>query len=338
MRYVNNEKHRHALISQLTENQREILFKYYKYRKKNILINDMYRYSEEWELIDFKVNENYRTSCNDNPLYCECGKELKYQYILRSKSKDTIVKLGIEHFKEHSGIPNRIASQVRKNMFLLDDWLDDVLLNHEKFMNDSEYHRKVINMYKEWNTISELDVEEFNSNSSKPITSKNIELINDFKKYSMALPTNIEQKVFALIDYFHRKKYLAYIEELERERRIQREKEQEALRKERELKRQQLLKEAEARNSQKRKIMAKEKTDKMLIAECRVKITKLLDVQNVIDITTIYNECKIEIDELLKSHVNTKIVNDIVNSINRYTMYTVKFQNNKLFKAWTKRF
>ncbi len=76
----------------------------------------------------------------------------------------------------------------------------------------------------------------------------------------------------------------------------------------------------------------------MLIAECRVKITKLLDVQNVIDITTIYNECKIEIDELLRSHVNTKIVNDIVNSINRYTMYNVKFQNNKLFKSWTKRF
>ena len=83
--------------------------------------------------------------------------------------------------------------------------------------------------------------------------------------------------------------------------------------------------------------MAKE-ADKMLIAECRVKITKLLDVQNVIDITTIYNECKIEIDELLRSHVNTKIVNDIVNSINRYTMYNVKFQNNKLFKSWTKRF
>ena len=31
-------------------------------------------YSEEWELIDFKVNENYRTCCNDTPLYCECGK------------------------------------------------------------------------------------------------------------------------------------------------------------------------------------------------------------------------------------------------------------------------
>ena len=69
-----------------------------------------------------------------------------------------------------------------------------------------------------------------------------------------------------------------------------------------------------------------------------MKITKLLDVQNVIDITTIYNECKIEIDELLRSHVNTKIVNDIVNSINRYTMYNVKFQNNRLFKSWTKRF
>ena len=126
-------------------------------------------------------------------------------------------------------------------------------------MNDSEHHFKVINMYKEWTTISELDVKDFNSNSSKPITRKNIELINDFKKYSMALPTNIEQKVFALIDYFHRKKYLAYIEELERKRRIQREKEQEALRKERELKRQQLLKEAEARNSQKEKLWPKKR-------------------------------------------------------------------------------
>ena len=74
-------------------------------------------------------------------------------------------------------------------------------------------------------------MKDFNSNSSKPITRKNIELINDFKSI-VALPTNIEQKVFALIDYFHRKKYLAYIEELERKRRIQREKEQ-ALRKER---------------------------------------------------------------------------------------------------------
>ena len=82
--------------------------------------------------------------------------------------------------------------------------------------------------------------------------------------------------------------------------------------------------------------MAKEKADKMLILNTSE--NNKTDIQNVIDITTIYNECKIEIDELLRSHVNTKIVNDIVNSINRYTMYNVKFQNNKLFKSWTKRF
>ena len=74
----------------------------------------------------------------------------------------------------------------------------------------------------------------------------------------MALPTNIEQKVFALIDYFHRKKYLAYIEELERKRRIQREKEQEALRKERELKRR-IIKRGQARNSQKEKLWPKKR-------------------------------------------------------------------------------
>lgn len=104
------------------------------------------------------------------------------------------MKLGIEHFKEHSGIPNRIAYQVRKNIFLLDDWLDDILLNHEKLMNDSEHHFKVINMYKEWTTISELDVKDFNSNSSKPITRKNIELINDFKSIVWLCPLTSNRK------------------------------------------------------------------------------------------------------------------------------------------------
>ena len=47
----------------------------------------MYRYSEEWELIDFKVNENYRTCCNDTPLYCECGKELKVSIYTSIKVK-----------------------------------------------------------------------------------------------------------------------------------------------------------------------------------------------------------------------------------------------------------
>ena len=41
-------------------------------------------------------------------------KELKYQYILRSKVKRHNYETWIEHFKEHSGIPNRIAYQVRK--------------------------------------------------------------------------------------------------------------------------------------------------------------------------------------------------------------------------------
>ena len=74
----------------------------------------------------------------------------------------------------------------------------------------------------------------------------------------MALPTNIEQKVFALIDYFHRKKYLAYIEELERKDAFK-EKRTRSIEKERELKRQQLLKEAEARNSQKEKLWPKKR-------------------------------------------------------------------------------
>ena len=166
--------------------------------------------------------------------------------------------MGLNILKEHSGIPNRIAYQVRKNIFLLDDWLDDILLNHEKLMNDSEHHFKVINMYKEWTTISELDVKDFNSNSSKPITRKNIELINDFKKYSMALPTNIEQKVFALIDYFHRKISCVYRRTRTKKTHSKR-KRTRSIEKRRELKRQQLLKEAEARNSQKEKLWPKKR-------------------------------------------------------------------------------
>ena len=74
----------------------------------------------------------------------------------------------------------------------------------------------------------------------------------------MALPTNIEQKVFALIDYFHRKKYLAYIEELERKD-VFKEKRTRSIEKRARVKTTAIIKEAEARNSQKEKLWPKKR-------------------------------------------------------------------------------
>ena len=74
----------------------------------------------------------------------------------------------------------------------------------------------------------------------------------------MALPTNIEQKVFALIDYFHRKKYLAYIEELERKDAFK-EKRTRSIEKRARVKTTAIIKEAEARNSQKEKLWPKKR-------------------------------------------------------------------------------
>ena len=65
-------------------------------------------------------------------LKCACGRPLKYQFVIESKSKQQEIRLGIQHFKDHLGISQQVAEEIKKGVAHVDLALDELLWLTEK--------------------------------------------------------------------------------------------------------------------------------------------------------------------------------------------------------------
>ncbi|MES1051411.1 DUF3895 domain-containing protein [Bacillus thuringiensis] len=79
--------------------------------------------STEWELIDF-----IDSGMVSNDLKCECGRSLRYQYIVKNLKTNHILRFGKSHFQEHTNIPSHIVNEVVKGMTKIDYELDEILI------------------------------------------------------------------------------------------------------------------------------------------------------------------------------------------------------------------
>lgn len=79
--------------------------------------------STEWELIDFVDG-----GVVSNDLKCECGRALRYQYIVKNLKTNHILRFGKSHFQEHTNIPSHIVNEVVKGMTKIDYELDEILI------------------------------------------------------------------------------------------------------------------------------------------------------------------------------------------------------------------
>ena len=66
-------------------------------------------------------------------LKCECGKNLRYQYILRSSSGKEL-KLGVTRFAQHAGIPQNIANQIHERVNSIMIFRDEILVKYDQGM------------------------------------------------------------------------------------------------------------------------------------------------------------------------------------------------------------
>lgn len=64
---------------------------------------------------------------------CECGRALRYQYIVQHKETEKILKLGVEHLKEYIGISAKEVEFIVEGLQLIDKERDDLL---EKINNN----------------------------------------------------------------------------------------------------------------------------------------------------------------------------------------------------------
>lgn len=135
---LTNEE-RESLLSVTTEQQRIFLQEHVRRGKKTIFANQMAMDKgiilpesasideieillDEWILEDY-IDNGFVNS--ETP--CECGRPLRYQYIVKHKSTNEKRRFGITHFEEHTGIPGELVNAIKKGFATIDYEMDELL-------------------------------------------------------------------------------------------------------------------------------------------------------------------------------------------------------------------
>ncbi|MBL1228222.1 hypothetical protein IW492_03110 [Enterococcus sp. BWB1-3] len=95
-----------------------------------MFLNEIFTKDDCWEFYDYKESDCYQAEKVpvENHLFCACGREVKYQYLLRAKTKNEIIGLSLKHFSDHTNIPEKIARNVREGIQKINRHLDDILI------------------------------------------------------------------------------------------------------------------------------------------------------------------------------------------------------------------
>ncbi|MCH6268809.1 DUF3895 domain-containing protein [Neobacillus citreus] len=139
MTIVLTSDERESLFSLLTEQQRTFIQEHVKRGKKTVFANQMAidkgiilpesaSIDEIEMLLDEWILEDYIDNGFVNPeTPCECGRPLRYQYIVKHKSTKQLRRFGITHFEEHTGIPGELVNAIIKGFTTIDYEMDELL-------------------------------------------------------------------------------------------------------------------------------------------------------------------------------------------------------------------
>lgn len=130
---------RDELSKNLDEKQKQFIDEYLIRGRKTVFANvlakgkaggveetEIEKVANQWELQDFiDAGPGWR----ENPkLFCECGRALRYQYIVLNKETKELKKFGINHFEEHVGIPPQLVKEIIKGIEVIDYERDEILV------------------------------------------------------------------------------------------------------------------------------------------------------------------------------------------------------------------
>ena len=120
-------KERDTLLQELTPQQKQLVDQHRKYRVRSLFLKNSYMRTTHWRFSELKINPFYPEAMPDGQkLKCQCGRPLKFQFILESKEQGTIA-LGINHFADHLNIPIEVAREIQKGINEIDIALDELL-------------------------------------------------------------------------------------------------------------------------------------------------------------------------------------------------------------------
>ncbi|MGY3765399.1 hypothetical protein ACWOAH_02445 [Vagococcus vulneris] len=119
-------KERWEVYSKLNKQQRTVLDEHRKFLVRSAFIKNSYLAASDWEFVDIRIDDKYPNKHNKE-LYCQCGRRLKYQYVIKSKKNGQAIYLGSQHFRDHLNIPHHVAAEIVKKINNVDVALDEIL-------------------------------------------------------------------------------------------------------------------------------------------------------------------------------------------------------------------
>ena len=133
---VLSSEDREEIFNTMTDFQIDVIMNHVMYRVKSELLTASFWKGIHWELLGVNYDRLYRKKLNQRKyrpsLYCECGRSLKYQYVVKSKETGEILELGKECFTQRTGIPERIAEEIYNSRNKINIFQDEIL-NAYKF-------------------------------------------------------------------------------------------------------------------------------------------------------------------------------------------------------------
>ncbi|MED3325529.1 DUF3895 domain-containing protein [Bacillus thuringiensis] len=145
-----DDTRRSNIFDSLTEKQKDFLEQHVKGGKKTAFANvmaldkgivlpnhatdaEIQTILDEWVLIEY-IDNGERNA--NTP--CECGRPLRYQYIVQHQTTKETRRFGITHFAEHTGLPAHIVKQIKDGFAAIDYERDELLvkLQNHWFLDD----------------------------------------------------------------------------------------------------------------------------------------------------------------------------------------------------------
>lgn len=127
--YMLTSQTREKLLRAFSPRQQEGLRKLARLKKTSRMMNghNFGQYAE-WDFWDYHENNNYfdRTK---KQLRCECGRILRYQFIVKNRIDGRVIPLGSKHFEDYTHIPLSVAKQLAKGIVAINLGLDEILVN-----------------------------------------------------------------------------------------------------------------------------------------------------------------------------------------------------------------
>lgn len=122
---------RKVLFEKLSPKQQALVNQQRKYEVRSLFVQKHYLQTSDWEFVTLNIDDEYERGVHSQ-LKCACGRPLKYQFVIESKLKKQEIRLGIQHFKDHLGISQQVAEEIKKGVAHVDLALDELLWLTEK--------------------------------------------------------------------------------------------------------------------------------------------------------------------------------------------------------------